>query len=67
MLIATTKQRIRLLAWQLDQLSSLKTATYLRTWLQSVDGNGEFSYGRQPGGGEPDPDTVIEMMHNEIN
>lgn len=38
-------------------------------WTQgeSVDGNGEFSYGRQPGGGEPDLDEVIEAMHNEIN
>ena len=34
--IATTKQRIRHLAWQLDQLSSPKTATYLRTWLPSM-------------------------------
>src|SRR5699024_8224441 len=34
--IATTKQRIRHLAWQLDQLSSPKTATYLRRWLPSM-------------------------------
>ena len=33
-------------------------------WTQGewVDGNGEFSYGRQPGGGEPDLDEVIEAM-----
>ena len=38
-------------------------------WTQgeSIDGNGEFSYGDQPGGGEPDLDEVIEAMHNEIN
>jgi hypothetical protein len=34
--IATTKQRIRHLAWQLDQLSSPKAATYLRRWLPSM-------------------------------
>ncbi|WP_256687904.1 manganese catalase family protein [Halococcus qingdaonensis] len=38
-------------------------------WTQgeSIDGNGEFSYGEQPGGGEPDLDEVIDAMHNEIN
>ncbi|WP_049902847.1 manganese catalase family protein [Halococcus agarilyticus] len=38
-------------------------------WTQgeSIDGEGEFSYGRQPGGGEPDLDDVIDAMHNEIN
>lgn len=34
--IATTNQRIRHLVWQLDQLSSPKTATYLRRWLPSM-------------------------------
>ena len=38
-------------------------------WTQgeSIDGKDEFSYGRQPGGGEPDLDDVIEAMHNEVN
>nr|WP_275690152.1 manganese catalase family protein [Halococcus salsus] len=38
-------------------------------WTQgeSPDGEGEFSYGDQPGGGMPDLDEVIEAMHNEIN
>ena len=34
--IATTKQRIRHLAWQVEQLSSPKTATYLRKWFPSM-------------------------------
>jgi hypothetical protein len=34
--IATTKQRMRHLAWQLEQLSSPKTARYLRRWLPSM-------------------------------
>ncbi|WP_049997174.1 manganese catalase family protein [Halococcus sediminicola] len=40
-----------------------------KRWTQgeSVDGNGEFSYGEQPGGGEPDLDEVIDAMHNEVN
>jgi Mn-containing catalase len=38
-------------------------------WTQgeSIDGKDEFSYGRQPGGGAPDLDEVIEAMHNEVN
>ncbi len=38
-------------------------------WTQgeSIDGKGEFTYGEQPGGGEPDLDEVIDAMHNEIN
>lgn len=31
----------------------------------NIDGNDEFSYGRQPGG-EPDLDEVVDAMHNEI-
>jgi Mn-containing catalase len=40
-----------------------------KRWTQgeSVDGHGEFSYGEQPGGGEPDLDEVIDAMHNEVN
>lgn len=38
-------------------------------WTQgeSVDGKEEFSYGRQPGGGTPDLEEVIDAMHNEVN
>ena len=38
-------------------------------WTQSksIDGEGEFSYGDQPGGGMPDLDAVIDAMHKEIN
>lgn len=38
-------------------------------WTQgkSIDGKSEFSYGRQPGGGKPDLDEVIEEMHNEVS
>jgi len=33
----------------------------------SFDGKGEFSFGYQPGGGEPDLEKAIEEMHNEVN
>jgi Mn-containing catalase len=32
----------------------------------SPDGNGEFSYGYQPGGGEPDVKEMLERMYNEV-
>jgi Mn-containing catalase len=33
----------------------------------SFDGKGEFSFGYQPGGGEPDLEKAIEEMHNQVN
>ena len=33
----------------------------------SIDGKGEFSYGRQPGGGEPDIEKMIEEMYNDVS
>jgi Mn-containing catalase len=33
----------------------------------SIDGKGEFSFGNQPGGGNPRLETVIEEMCNEAS
>jgi Mn-containing catalase len=38
-------------------------------WTQgtSFDGEGEFSFGYQPGGGEPDVEAMLEEMYNAVN
>ena len=33
---------------------------------ESIDGEGEFSFGRQPGGGPPDLEAAMAEMYNEV-